>query len=105
MPYDEKMQSKRSPPIHQSLIPSALSHAWRILRDTQYGAKDHYHELADKDDPDSCKFKENCSECGNNPRPSSCIMYQSRIQISDDGVVCSDCKQDMFEHLNSHHNT
>ena len=70
----------------------------------QYGAKDHYHELADKDDPNSCKFKENCSECGNNPRPSSCIMYQSRIQISDDGVVCSDCKQDMFEHLNSHHN-
>ena len=57
----------------------------------QYGAVDHYHELADKNDPNSCKFKSICSECGTNPRPSTCIMYQSRIDISDLNVICTSC--------------
>ncbi len=69
----------------------------------QYGAKDHYHELADKNNPQSCKFKDICSECGNNPRPSSCIMYQSRIDINADTVICEACKEDIIKHLNSHH--
>ncbi len=69
----------------------------------QYGAKDHYHELADKNDPNSCKFKERCSECGNNPRPLSCIMYQSRINISNSDVICAACQNDILSHLNGHH--
>lgn len=69
----------------------------------QYGAKDHYHELRDKNDPNSCKFKERCSECGDNPRPSSCIMYQSRINITNDDVICTECQNDIFAHLNGHH--
>ena len=62
----------------------------------QYGAVDHYHELADKNDPNSCKFKSICSECGTNPRPSTCIMYQSRIDISDSNVICTSCKNDIL---------
>ena len=69
----------------------------------QYGAKDHYHELADKNDPNSCKFKSICSDCGDNPRPSTCIMYQSRIDISNSNVICSACRNDMLSHLNDHH--
>lgn len=69
----------------------------------QYGAKDHYHELADKNDPNSCKFKERCSECGDDPRPSSCIMYQSRIDITNDDVICAECQSDILTHLENHH--
>ncbi len=69
----------------------------------QYGARDHYHELADKNDPNSCKFKDICSTRGENPRPSSCIMYQSRIDISNSNVICTACKNDILSHLNEHH--
>lgn len=69
----------------------------------QYGARDHYHELADLNDPGSCKFKEICSCCGDNPRPSTCIMYQSRIDISNSNVICSECKSDILSHLDGHH--
>ena len=69
----------------------------------QYGADDHYHELADSSDPSSCKFKEICSECGTNKRPKSCIMYQSRIDISASTVICDGCYADIGKHLNGHH--
>ena len=69
----------------------------------QFGAVDHYHELRDKNDPTSCKFKDICSECGAKPRPSSCIMYQSRIDISNEDVICDACKQDILAHLLEHH--
>ena len=69
----------------------------------QYGAKDHYHELANKNDPESCKFKERCSECGLNPRPMSCIMYQTSIDIWKDNVICPACKEDILAHLEGHH--
>ncbi len=69
----------------------------------QYGAKDHYHELADKYDSGSCKFKEICSSCGDNPRPKSCIMFNSRIDISNDDVICSGCQNDILTHLKDHH--
>ena len=44
-----------------------------------------------------------CSRCGDNPRPSSCIMYNSRIDITKDSVICEACKNDIAEHLNDHH--
>ena len=69
----------------------------------QYGAKDHYHELEDENDEESCIFKSICSECGDNPRPASCIMNQSRTDISVDTIICSSCKNDILAHLNSHH--
>ena len=69
----------------------------------QYGAKDHYHELADKNDNQSCKFKERCSVCGDNPRPKSCIMYESEIDITNDDVICSECQNDILTHLKDHH--
>ena len=71
----------------------------------QYGARDHYHELTDANDPTSCKFKDVCSECGTNKRPKTCIMYQSRIDISKSTVICDLCKQDITEHLAAHHET
>jgi len=69
----------------------------------QYGARDHYHELADSSDPTSCKFKDICSECGTNPRPSSCIMNLGRVDISNSDVICSDCQTDILSHLAGHH--
>lgn len=69
----------------------------------QYGAPDHYHELADSSDETSCKFKTICSTCGNNPRPSSCIMNNARRDISQDNIICSGCISDMIEHLDDHH--
>ncbi|WP_303804440.1 DNRLRE domain-containing protein [Ruminococcus flavefaciens] len=71
----------------------------------QYGARDHYHELADINDPNSCKFKDICSDCGTNPRPSTCIMYQSRIDIANTNVICSECQADILSHLNGHHSS
>ena len=69
----------------------------------QYGASDHYHELADAEDESSCKFKEICSDCGDNPRPKTCIMYRCRMDISLDEVLCSGCKDDIIAHLEGHH--
>ena len=69
----------------------------------QYDAKDHYHELADNNDDSSCKFKDICSECGDNPRSSSCIMNNARIDISNEDVICPECQNDILTHLNNHH--
>lgn len=69
----------------------------------QYGAPDHYHELADKDDSSSCKHKDICSKCGTNPRPAYCLMNVSRMDISSDMVICDACKEDLLSHLNNHH--
>ncbi len=69
----------------------------------QYGAQDHYHELADSTNPDSCKHKEFCSRCGNNPRPDSCIMYNSKIDVTVDSVICDGCFEDIVMHLELHH--
>ena len=69
----------------------------------QYGARDHYHELADLQNPNSCKFKDICSECGDHPRPRSCIMYQGRMDIDSPDVICDGCYTDMGNHLDNHH--
>lgn len=69
----------------------------------QYGAKDHYHDLADINDPYSCKFKDICSYCGTNPRPSTCIMHTTNQNISSGNIICSECQQDIYSHLNDHH--
>lgn len=68
----------------------------------QYGAKDHYHELADKNNQESCKFKEICSECGNNPRPRSCIMYNSSVLVTNSDVICAACQEDIIARLNKY---
>ena len=67
----------------------------------QYGARDHYHELADLSDLSSCKFKEICSECGTNPRPENCIMCNPRIDITNPGTICSACIEDILVYLRS----
>lgn len=69
----------------------------------QYGANDHYHELAVEGDSSTCKFKDTCSICGTNPRPSSCIMNYSRTDINSSTVICSECISDIILHLESHH--
>jgi len=70
----------------------------------QFGARDHYHELADEGDETSCKFKDICSYCGTNPRPATCIMCNSRISITNEDVICDECKNDIIDHLENHHN-
>ena len=79
----------------QSVLMHELNH--------QYGARDHYHELRDKEDDGSCKFKDICTECGINPRSESCIMYDSRIDITNNDVICDECQNDILAHLNEHH--
>ena len=70
----------------------------------QYGGKDHYHELRDRNDPYSCKFRSICSECQQpGYRPTSCVMYDSRINITNANVICEGCKNDILSHLNNHH--
>ena len=69
----------------------------------QYGARDHYHEPAIAGDDTTCKFKDICTRCGDNPRPSSCIMFDSRIDISESTVICSGCMEDIKAHLEDHH--
>ena len=69
----------------------------------QYGAKDHYHELLDKNDPKSCKHKDICSTCGENRRPESCIMNNSHTDIHRDDIICDACKNDILAHLYEHH--
>lgn len=66
----------------------------------QYGAPDHYHEiLADG----TCRGGAICSVCGSNPRPSTCIMCQGRMDITSDNVICDGCKGQMITHLEGHH--
>ena len=69
----------------------------------QYGARDHYHELADPNDYKSCKFKDICSECGVNKRPASCIMNTTSININSDSVICQPCIEEILAHLSDHH--
>ena len=69
----------------------------------QYGARDHYHELADPNDYNSCKFKDICSECGDNKRPSSCIMNTTSVDINSDSVICQPCIEEILAHLSDHH--
>ncbi len=59
----------------------------------QYGAKDHYHEIGADG---KCKFANVCSDCGTNPRPSTCIINNSRIDINNSNVICSACKNDIL---------
>ncbi len=66
----------------------------------QFGAPDHYHELADPNNKNSCKNKSICSVCGDEPRSATCIMNKSRINISNDNVICQCCKNDMEDHMN-----
>lgn len=69
----------------------------------QFGARDHYHETTVDGDDSTCKHKDICSWCGDNPRPESCIMNNSRVGINNQNVICSECMQDILNHLNSHH--
>ncbi len=69
----------------------------------QYDAVDHYHELADINDSTSCKFKEICSDCGEKPRPSSCIMNSTSIDITSSSAICNLCKSEILIHLENHH--
>lgn len=66
----------------------------------QYGAPDHYHEILSSG---KCRGGAICSTCGTTKRPSSCIMYQSRINISTSTVICTGCQIDIANHLNDHH--
>ena len=43
-----------------------------------------------------------CSDCGTNKRPETCIMNNSRISITEDTVLCDECKQEILAHLRSH---
>lgn len=66
-----------------------------------YFAPDHYHAV---NGDEECTNKDICSECGNNKRPSSCIMYNSYATINYnnlDNVFCSGCFNDMADILNS----
>jgi hypothetical protein len=67
----------------------------------QYGGKDHYHEI----DPNTgvCRFAAICSECSPTPRPNTCIMFQSRRDITASDIICSSCQEDIKVHLNLHH--
>ena len=69
----------------------------------QFGAKDHYHELLDKNDENSCKFKDVCSQCSENGRPKSCVMNNSDTDINRDDIICDACKEDILSHLKEHH--
>ena len=67
----------------------------------QYGVPDHYHE---EDTDGSCRGGEFCAICGDNPRPSSCIMNDtSGSNLSVSGFLCDGCQTDLYAHLNSHH--
>ena len=66
----------------------------------QLGARDHYHEPKDPDDQNSvCKHGDICSECGENRRPASCIMNESRIDITQSTVLCEECIADIIRYL------
>ena len=76
----------------QSVLMHELAH--------QFGVLDHYHE----EDPDgNCISGEICSKCGTNPRPATCIMKICRMNINEATVICDECKNDILEHLESHH--
>ena len=70
----------------------------------QYGGKDHCHEILDEGTADErCRGGELCSVCGSSPRPKTCIMNKSRIDITASTVICTECQSDMHAHLKGHH--
>lgn len=70
----------------------------------QYGAPDHYHEVIDKGlDTERCRSGDLCSECSPIGRPKSCIMNQSRKDITKKDIICEECKNDIYSHLEDHH--
>lgn len=85
----------RTASIHAAVLLHELNH--------QYAAKDHYHELADSNDETSCKFKATCSECGTNPRPATCVMNSTSIDITASSAICSGCRSEILVHLADHH--
>ena len=81
--------------LSQSVLLHELNH--------QFGAKDHYHEEMTVDGETVCKFSDICSDCGTTPRPFGCVMNSSTQEITSDDIFCSDCLNEMREHLESHH--
>ncbi len=67
----------------------------------QFGAQDHYHEEIDENG--TCKFGDVCSDCGEKPRPDTCIMYQSRTDISRGNILCDECKEEILVYLAEHY--
>ena len=66
----------------------------------QYGVKDHYHEMGTDG---KCIGGDRCSRCGDFPRSASCIMNNSRQDITGEDIICEDCFQEILAHLNAHH--
>ena len=66
----------------------------------QYGAIDHYHE---EDENGDCIRPNVCSKCTRNYRPESCIMNNSRQDITSEDIICEHCFQEILAHLNAHH--
>ncbi len=63
-----------------------------------FGAPDHYCEIVG----DECVNKIRCSDCGDNPRPESCIMNNSRGDISLSTVLCDACKADIQDYIDTY---
>ena len=40
---------------------------------------------------------------GTNPRPMTCIMYTTSLSITNADIICSECQQDIRNHLAKHH--
>ena len=66
----------------------------------QYGARDHYH---DQDENGDCVNGDICSECKLNGRSPMCIMASIDRDITAPTVICEDCKGEILEHLDDHH--
>ena len=61
-------------------------------------------EILDEGTADErCRGGELCSVCGSSPRPKTCIMNKSRIDITASTVICTECQSDMHAHLKGHH--
>ena len=66
----------------------------------QYGARDHYHESGADG---NCLHGDICSYCGENKRPESCNMNNSHQLIGGDDIICDECKEEIYAHLENHH--
>ena len=72
----------------------------------QFGAHDHYHDTYKENGEVLCKNKQNCSVCGENKRPGTCIMGNkdvTGIDIFATTILCDACKNDIMVHLNMCH--
>lgn len=63
-----------------------------------FGAPDHYCEIING----KCKSGDKCSDCGDNPRPESCIMNNGRGDISLSTVLCDACKTDIQDYIDTY---